>query len=65
MEQVLPVTEGRTIRRVAEAEADSHACKFEQIISPELDPRICTFLGHPKTCPHGNPILPGRCCPSR
>jgi putative ABC transport system ATP-binding protein len=50
---------------VAEDEADSHACKFEHIISPELDQRICTFLGHPKTCPHGNPIPPGRCCPTR
>jgi putative ABC transport system ATP-binding protein len=43
--------------------ADSHACKFEHIISPDLDQRICTFLGHPKTCPHGNPIPPGLCCP--
>jgi putative ABC transport system ATP-binding protein len=50
---------------VADAEADSHACKFEHIISPELDQRICTFLGHPQTCPHGNPIPPGRCCPTR
>lgn len=50
---------------VAESEADSHACKFEHIISPELDQRICTFLGHPKTCPHGNPIPAGLCCPSR
>jgi len=50
---------------VADSEADSHACKFEHIISPELDQRICTFLGHPKTCPHGNPIPPGTCCPSR
>ena len=49
---------------VAESEADSHACKFEHIISPELDQRICTFLNHPKTCPHGNPIPPGTCCPS-
>jgi putative ABC transport system ATP-binding protein len=49
---------------VAESEADSHACKFEHIISPELDQRICTFLGHPKTCPHGNPIPPGTCCPA-
>jgi len=23
--------------------------------------RICTFLGHPKTCPHGNPIPPVDC----
>jgi len=50
---------------VADSEADSHACKFEHIISPELDQRICTFLGHPSTCPHGNPIPPGRCCPTR
>jgi putative ABC transport system ATP-binding protein len=49
---------------VAESEADSHACKFEHIISPELDQRICTFLNHPRTCPHGNPIPPGTCCPS-
>ena len=46
-------------------EVDSHACKFEHIISPDLDQRICTFLGHPKTCPHGNPIPAGRCCPNR
>jgi putative ABC transport system ATP-binding protein len=49
---------------VAESAADSRACKFEHIISPELDQRICAFLGHPKTCPHGNPIPPGTCCPS-
>ncbi len=50
---------------VADSEADSHACKFEHIISPELDQKICTFLNHPQTCPHGNPIPPGRCCPDR
>ena len=46
------------------SEADSQACKFEHIISPELDQKICVFLGHPKTCPHGNPIPPGPCCPN-
>lgn len=50
---------------VANAEADSQACKFEHIISPELDERICSFLGHPKTCPHGKPIPPGSCCPQK
>ncbi len=45
-----------------DSEAHSQACKFEHIISPELDQKICTFLGHPKTCPHGNPIPPGACC---
>ena len=47
---------------VDETEARTQACRFEHIISPELDARICTFLGHPKTCPHGNPIPPGDCC---
>jgi putative ABC transport system ATP-binding protein len=48
--------------RIDEHEAHSQACKFEHIISPELDQRICSFLGHPTTCPHGNPIPPGECC---
>ncbi len=48
---------------VADPESHSDACKFEHIISAELDHRICTFLNHPKTCPHGNPIPPGTCCP--
>ena len=47
---------------VDETEAHTQACRFEHIISPELDARICTFLGHPQTCPHGNPIPPGDCC---
>jgi putative ABC transport system ATP-binding protein len=47
---------------IEDSEAHNQACKFEHIISPELDQRICTFLGHPKTCPHGNPIPPGACC---
>jgi putative ABC transport system ATP-binding protein len=47
---------------IDDSEAHNQACKFEHIISPELDQRICTFLGHPTTCPHGNPIPPGDCC---
>jgi putative ABC transport system ATP-binding protein len=50
---------------IDDSEAHTQACKFEHIISPELDQRICTFLGHPKTCPHGNPIPAGPCCDSR
>ena len=48
--------------RIDDREAHTQACKFEHIISPELDQRICSFLGHPTTCPHGNPIPPGDCC---
>jgi putative ABC transport system ATP-binding protein len=47
---------------IEDAEAHQQACRFEHIITPELDRRICSFLGHPKTCPHGNPIPPGPCC---
>ncbi|HKM80335.1 MAG TPA: ATP-binding cassette domain-containing protein [Candidatus Acidoferrum sp.] len=48
--------------RIDDHEAHTQACKFEHIISPELDQRICAFLGHPTTCPHGNPIPQGECC---
>lgn len=41
---------------------ESNACTFEHILSPEVTDRICTFLGHPPTCPHGSPIPPGECC---
>ncbi len=50
---------------IDDPEAHTQACKFEHIISPQLDQKICTFLGHPKTCPHGNPIPPGSCCATR
>ncbi len=44
---------------------ETNACTFEHILSPEVAERICTYLGHPRTCPHGSPIPPGDCCPQR
>ena len=41
---------------------DEHACKIEQSLSPEVTEKICTFLRHPLTCPHGSPIPRGECC---
>lgn len=38
------------------------ACKMEHILSEELTDSVCTFLGHPPTCPHGKPIPRGECC---
>ncbi len=38
------------------------ACKFEHLLDHGLDESICSLLGHPKICPHGKPIPPGRCC---
>jgi putative ABC transport system ATP-binding protein len=41
---------------------EKNACTFEHILSPEVTDRICTFLGHPRTCPHGCAIPEGECC---
>jgi len=46
----------------SETEIEQQACKFEHILSHEATDKICTFLGHPRTCPHGAPIPPGACC---
>src|SRR5271165_5255307 len=46
----------------SETEIEQQACKFEHILSPEATDKICKFLGHPRTCPHGAPIPPGPCC---
>ena len=46
----------------SETEIEQQACKFEHILSSEATDKICAFLGHPRTCPHGSPIPPGPCC---
>jgi putative ABC transport system ATP-binding protein len=46
----------------SETEIEQQACKFEHILSPEATDKICSFLGHPRTCPHGAPIPLGPCC---
>ena len=47
---------------VSPLETKSAACRFEHILSPEVTDSVCSFLGHPPTCPHGKPIPPGDCC---
>jgi len=32
------------------------ACRWEHVISDEVEERIVALLGNPATCPHGNPI---------
>ena len=49
----------------SESEIEQQACKFEHILSQEATEKICAFLGHPRTCPHGAPIPPGPCCGRR
>lgn len=44
------------------AESEQQACLMEHILSPAVTDKVCAFLGHPPTCPHGHPIPPGPCC---
>jgi DtxR family Mn-dependent transcriptional regulator len=37
-------------------------CKFEHLLFEEVEDNVCTLLGHPKVCPHGKAIPPGKCC---
>jgi DtxR family transcriptional regulator, Mn-dependent transcriptional regulator len=36
--------------------AHDEACKFEHVISAEVEARLAQVLDYPTTCPHGNPI---------
>ena len=50
---------------VSEASMESTACQVEHILNPEVTEAVCTFLGHPPSCPHGRAIPQGRCCDTR
>lgn len=38
------------------AESDEEAMKLQGALSPRVESKIAELLGHPPTCPHGNPI---------
>lgn len=50
------------VLKASDKEIESSACRFEHVISEEVEEAICTLLGHPSVCPHGRPIPPGDCC---
>ena len=41
---------------------DEVSCKFEHLLHEGLEDKVCSILGHPKRCPHGKTIPPGKCC---
>lgn len=45
-----------------DSELNSTSCSFEHVLDAAVIESVCTFLGHPPTCPHGKKIPPGRCC---
>jgi DtxR family Mn-dependent transcriptional regulator len=38
------------------AESDAEAARLQACISPRVEAALDALLGHPETCPHGNPI---------
>ena len=38
------------------AESDVEAMRLQGALSPRVESRLDELLGHPETCPHGNPI---------
>jgi DtxR family transcriptional regulator, Mn-dependent transcriptional regulator len=38
------------------AESDEEAMRLQGALSPRVEARLDDLLGHPETCPHGNPI---------
>ncbi len=50
------------VLRMEEEVFEEASCSVEHAITEELEEAICTLLGHPKMCPHGKRIPPGRCC---
>lgn len=41
---------------------DEVSCKFEHLLHEGLEDKVCSILGHPRICPHGKAIPPGKCC---
>lgn len=52
------------MRKTLDQEVDEEvACGIEHHISEGFADALCTELGHPRKCPHGDPIPKGDCCP--
>lgn len=49
---------------LSEEAVHAQACRMEHenVLTPEAVEGICSFLGHPPSCPHGRPIPMGECC---
>ena len=50
------------VLEISEASMESTACQVEHILNAEVTEAVCTFLGHPPSCPHGRAIPRGQCC---
>ncbi len=47
---------------VSDLAGEQEACMLEHSLVEGFAERVCTFLGHPRFCPHGHKIPEGACC---
>jgi len=52
----------KDVLRLNEATLEREACTWEHVLSEGVTDSVCSFLGHPRVCPHNKPIPPGKCC---
>lgn len=52
----------RDVFSMSEGTFEKEACTWEHILSEGVTDHVCSFLGHPRVCPHNKPIPRGRCC---
>lgn len=43
-------------------DADRTACRLEHVLDEGATDAVCSFLAHPRSCPHGREIPTGPCC---
>jgi putative ABC transport system ATP-binding protein len=48
--------------KINESRVDNLAHQFDYRLSSQMTENLCIFMDHPRTCPHGDPIPPGKCC---
>ncbi len=52
----------RDVFRMNDFTLEKEACTWEHVLSEGVTDSVCSFLGHPRVCPHNKPIPPGECC---
>jgi DtxR family Mn-dependent transcriptional regulator len=52
----------KDVFNIDEDTMEKEACTWEHVLSEDVTDSVCSFLGHPRICPHNKPIPPGECC---
>jgi DtxR family transcriptional regulator, Mn-dependent transcriptional regulator len=52
----------KDVFKIDEETMEKEACTWEHVLSEDVTESVCSFLGHPRICPHNKPIPPGECC---